>query len=197
MQTINHFALWTIGLKKATTQTSDAERNCLARHANGKRRLAEVGVWHGVTTKRLRGAMDSAGVLFAIDPYYRGRLGLSFQKIIAHREVGRLDNGKIEWLRMTGAEAAQHLRGREPLDFVFIDGDHKYEGLRADYEGFLPLVAPGGILALHDSEPCATCPADAGSVRYTREVILKDPTVERVDVVDSLTILRKKVLATA
>ena len=84
------------------------------------------------------------------------------------------------------------LRGKERLDFVFVDGDHSYDGLRVDYEGFSPLIAKGGIIALHDSMPTDHCPADAGSVRFTRDVILKDPGVERIEVVDSLTILRKR-----
>ena len=41
------------------------------------------------------------------------------------------------------------LAGR-PLDFLFIDGDHTYEGARLDYELYAPLVRQGGIIALHD-----------------------------------------------
>ena len=36
------------------------------------------------------------------------------------------------------------------LDFLFIDGDHTYEGAKADYELYAPLVKKGGIIALHD-----------------------------------------------
>jgi predicted O-methyltransferase YrrM len=37
-----------------------------------------------------------------------------------------------------------------PLDFLFIDGDHRYEGVRRDFELYEPLVAPGGLIAFHD-----------------------------------------------
>jgi hypothetical protein len=30
------------------------------------------------------------------------------------------------------------------VDFVFIDGDHSYDGLRADWLGWSMLVMPGG-----------------------------------------------------
>lgn len=33
---------------------------------------------------------------------------------------------------------------------VFIDGDHSYEGCAADIQAWLPNIAPGGILAIHD-----------------------------------------------
>jgi predicted O-methyltransferase YrrM len=36
------------------------------------------------------------------------------------------------------------------LDLVFIDGDHSFEGCRADVERFAPRVRPGGYFILHD-----------------------------------------------
>ena len=45
---------WCLGLAHGETQTTEAERDCIARRAAGRRRLAEIGVWHGVTTARLR-----------------------------------------------------------------------------------------------------------------------------------------------
>ena len=46
-------------------------------------------------------------------------------------------------------EVKKVLNGRE-LDFLFIDGDHRYEGVKRDFEMYLPLVRKGGIIALHD-----------------------------------------------
>jgi predicted O-methyltransferase YrrM len=42
------------------------------------------------------------------------------------------------------------LLGRRKLDFLFIDGDHRYEGVRSDFETYTSLMRPGGIIALHD-----------------------------------------------
>jgi predicted O-methyltransferase YrrM len=38
----------------------------------------------------------------------------------------------------------------QPLDFLFIDGDHTYEGVRKDWESYGELVRPGGLVAMHD-----------------------------------------------
>ena len=38
----------------------------------------------------------------------------------------------------------------EQIDFLFIDGDHTYRGVKSDYEMYGPLVRPGGIIAFHD-----------------------------------------------
>ena len=36
------------------------------------------------------------------------------------------------------------------IDFLLIDGDHSYEGVKKDFEMYSPLVRKGGIIALHD-----------------------------------------------
>jgi cephalosporin hydroxylase len=36
------------------------------------------------------------------------------------------------------------------IDFLFIDGDHSYEGCMADFKNYLPLMSKGGVIALHD-----------------------------------------------
>ena len=38
----------------------------------------------------------------------------------------------------------------EQIDFLFIDGDHSYYGVKSDYEMYGPLVRSGGIIAFHD-----------------------------------------------
>lgn len=194
MSVLTHFLKWNVGLAKAETQTTPAERDCLARHAAGRRFLAEVGVWHGVTTARLRAAMAPDGVLYAIDPYPVGRLGFSMQQRIARAEVRRVRNGRVEWVRTTGADAARtlaHVVGGK-LEFVFIDGDHTDDGLRADWEGWSGLVVPGGVVALHDSRSSPVRPMpDAESVLLTNAVIRPDARFVVIDEVDSVTVLKR------
>ena len=136
------------GLAEATTQTTAAERDAIARYAAGRQRLVEVGVWHGVTTKRLRAAMAADGERWAVDPYVRGHLGMSFSELIARREVATVANGTVRWMRETSVAAAARFRreaGR-PVDFVFIDGDHSWEGIRTDSEAWSGLVGIGGVV---------------------------------------------------
>ena len=194
MRVIPHLVLWKLGLVPAETQTTPAERDCLARHAAGRRRVAEIGVWHGVTTRRLRAAMAPNGKLYAIDPYPVGRLGFSAQRHIARREVATVKNGTVHWIRATGADTGRFFASRKkaPVDFLFIDGDHSYEGLREDWEAWSGLVAPDGIVALHDSRSTVQRDIEsAGSVRFTNDVILKDTRFAPADLVDSLTVLRR------
>jgi predicted O-methyltransferase YrrM len=186
-----HFCLWRLGLSQAATQTSPAERECLARHASGKRRLAEIGVWHGVNTRELRRVMAADGVLMAIDPFPPSRFGPSFLKLIAQAEVARVANGRVEFLEMLSAAAAEKLGGVE-FDFVFVDGDHSWEGVSTDWSLWSPKIAEEGIIALHDSRSHAGRSIDhTAVVRFTRQFIHHDDRFQIVDEVDSLTVLRR------
>jgi predicted O-methyltransferase YrrM len=39
------------------------------------------------------------------------------------------------------------------LDFLFIDGDHSYDGVKADFEMYSKLVNKNGMIAFHDIFP--------------------------------------------
>lgn len=56
-----------------------------------------------------------------------------------------------------------------PLDVLFVDGDHAYEGVKRDYELYAPLVRSGGLIAFHD---IVDGPASSvgGVPRFWREI---------------------------
>jgi predicted O-methyltransferase YrrM len=39
----------------------------------------------------------------------------------------------------------------EPLDFLFLDGDHTWAAVKRDYDDWTPKLKIGGILAMHDA----------------------------------------------
>jgi len=49
----------------------------------------------------------------------------------------------------TRSRVLELLQGRG-LDFLFIDGDHSYDGVKKDFEMYAPLVNRGGMIAFHD-----------------------------------------------
>jgi predicted O-methyltransferase YrrM len=52
---------------------------------------------------------------------------------------------------LTGTlERVRQLFGGAEIDFLFIDGDHTYEGVKEDWEMYSPLVRKGGIIVFHD-----------------------------------------------
>lgn len=81
------------------------------------------------------------------------------------------------------------------LDFLFIDGDHSWDGIDHDWNNWSRFVVPGGIVALHDTRPAPHMrpgSSDLDSVRYMATVIRKDDRFDEIDHIDSLTILRRK-----
>jgi predicted O-methyltransferase YrrM len=46
-------------------------------------------------------------------------------------------------------EVKKILEGNQ-LDFLFIDGDHSYEGVKKDFELYSTLVRKGGLIVFHD-----------------------------------------------
>lgn len=50
-------------------------------------------------------------------------------------------------------DSVKQLLNDQSIDFLFIDGDHTYEGVKADFEMYAPLVRSGGLIAFHDTLP--------------------------------------------
>ena len=50
-------------------------------------------------------------------------------------------------------EKVKEILNGNQLDFLFIDGDHSYEGVKKDFEMYSPLVRKEGIIAFHDINP--------------------------------------------
>ena len=189
-----HCLLYLLGLSAAEGETTEAERVLLRRLAAGRRRVVEIGVFHGCGSRLLREAMAPDGILTAIDPYPRHFLGLrgyGWARIIAHREVAKCANGQVQWIETMGKDGPREPRVQAclPVDFVFFDGDHSWDGLREDWEAWRPHIAPGGIVCFHDSRAQH---ATFGCARFTAEVICKDPEFELLDPADTITALRRR-----
>lgn len=66
------------------------------------------------------------------------------------------------------------------VDFLFIDGDHTYEGVKSDFEMYGPLVRSGGLIAFHDINPNPAMP-ECGVPRLWREISFGHKVHEFVD----------------
>ncbi len=142
--------------------------------------FVEIGAWCGKSTIYLGAAAEAAGaVLFSVD-HHRG--SEENQPGWEHHEPDLVDpaDGRIDtlphWRRSVSAASLEGVVvgvvgdsptiascWRTPLDFCFIDGGHGEEPAWADYRGWAPLVAEGGLLAIHDVFPD---PADGGRPPY-------------------------------
>ncbi|MGC5342713.1 class I SAM-dependent methyltransferase [Streptomyces sp. DT24] len=168
--------------------------------------LLEVGTYCGRSTILLADAARRAGVTALTVDHHRGseeqQPGWEYHDpSLVDPETGLMDTLPTfrRTLRRAGLEAhVVALVGRSPqvaavwsgaLGFVFIDGGHTDEHANADYEGWAPRVAEGGLLAVHDVFPD---PADGGQAPYrVHQRALASGAFTEVSATDSLRVLRR------
>jgi predicted O-methyltransferase YrrM len=113
------------------------------------RRVLEVGTANGGTLYLLSWAAASDARLLSIDVREAPRV----RRLLYRGFVGRRQRVAVRTAdshdRETRVSVERFFRGA-PLDVLFIDGDHSYDGVRRDYELYAPLVRPGGLIAFHD-----------------------------------------------
>lgn len=66
------------------------------------------------------------------------------------------------------------------IDFLFIDGNHSYEGVKADWINWSPHVRSGGVVAFHDTWPNFDR-HEPGVVKWVDELRRHLPTIEWTD----------------
>ncbi|MBU4443630.1 class I SAM-dependent methyltransferase [bacterium] len=124
-------------------------------------KFLEIGSWCGDSTIVLGNiAKKYGGHLFCVD-WWKGNVGIDLEEI-----ASRVDVFSYFWKRICSEgleDVVIPIRGRSDIvseilktnvfDLVFIDGDHRYEGVFKDIQQYAPLVRRNkGILCGHDCE---------------------------------------------
>ena len=109
--------------------------------------IVEIGVEFGGTLGTWGKLLPKDGLLIGIDINggKSGEVEKSIEDVKCEKHMLFADSHKEE----TKEGLITLLNGKE-IDFLFIDGDHTYNGVRKDYEMYSSLVRPGGIIGFHD-----------------------------------------------
>jgi predicted O-methyltransferase YrrM len=59
--------------------------------------------------------------------------------------------GRLQHILCTTQEVVANESIREPIDLLYIDGDHRYAGVKFDFDHLAPKVRPEGLVLFHDS----------------------------------------------
>ena len=73
-----------------------------------------------------------------------------YRLFVSNRPNCHLDLLRSDSQQTSTREQVLKLLNQRPIDFLFIDGDHRYAGVKKDYELYAGLVRPGGLIAFHD-----------------------------------------------
>lgn len=132
---------------------------CFPKHGIG----AEIGVFRGDFSKAIRAEVDPQR-LYLIDPWANSRdeelkkawystssennMDLIFEEVKAEF-YEEIQAGRVVLLRGGANDFSDQIE-EGSLDFVYIDGDHRYDGVMMDLEFAFAKVKVGGIIAADD-----------------------------------------------
>lgn len=122
--------------------------------------IVEIGSFKGKSTVMLAKVSQRYGLgkIVAIDPH-----NFNSSELQAHKSQPDASTYD-EFLESICAAGVEHLVDirrayshevspdwTQPIRFLWIDGDHSYQGAKADYDGFSTHLTSGAIVAFHDA----------------------------------------------
>lgn len=147
------------GLIPPRAMHSHDEAALLQRLAAGRRCVVELGVYEGGSAALLAGWVDAGAALHLVDPFGEhpdalpagwGALEQATRRVVARAAARRgADAPQVHWHVALSQDLATGWT--EPIDLLFIDGDHSEAGCRRDWDGFHRHVSGDGVVLIHDS----------------------------------------------
>src|ERR1700753_1180572 len=124
------------GLIPPRTMHSEAEAAMLVALVHGARRVVELGVYEGSSAVVLVRALDPGAELVLVDPYTvetrwaalpQGAYATATGTRLAVARARGRTGPRVRWIRARSQDVGRAWAGG-PVDVVFIDGDHSYDG---------------------------------------------------------------------
>lgn len=147
--------------------------------------VVEIGTFTGGTFFIWCAMAEPTATLISLDlPGGIHGGGYPAWKKYLYRSFGQPEQ-KVHFMRADSHQPAslnelRQLLNGKMIDFLFIDGDHTYEGVKKDFNMYAPLVRPGGIIAMHDiakHPPELNCDVD----RFWNEIRTSKNTEEFIN----------------
>jgi predicted O-methyltransferase YrrM len=154
---------------------------------NNTTSVCEIGTAWGGTLVIWTAICDADATIISID-LPRALFGAGYPKLRTSFYRSFAKKGQNLFLLRTDSHIlstlseVKRILGSGGLDFLFIDGDHSYEGVKRDFDMYKSLLNRGGIIALHDivktSDPTFGVPSFWAEIKskYSTTEIVSDPS---------------------
>jgi len=113
--------------------------------------VAEIGRFKGGSTFVFATALSAGIELWSFDFHVALRPDMPGEVLDAELRASLERYGLASKVRLLVADSRTASPPPEPLELLFIDGDHSYEGAKADFDRWSAFVRPGGHVLLHDA----------------------------------------------
>lgn len=133
-----------VSLSRASIEKEDLRRILEILTPRNPKRILEIGTWKGYSAEVW---------IKAFDPDFFLTIEKDQELEIESLPETRKNQAFVYLRGDSHSEDRSQLIGTlcPEVDFLFIDGDHSYEGVKKDYEMYGPLVKEGGVIVFHDA----------------------------------------------
>ena len=130
----------------------------------------EIGTNGGGSFYTLCRFAEDDALLISLDLVDCPYCGLDKKQEVFKKEFAK-ENQKLHVLHgnSTELETIENIKqilNQNELDYLFIDGDHSYNGVKQDFDNYSPMVRDGGIIVFHDIGGDQEC----GSAKFWQEI---------------------------
>jgi len=113
--------------------------------------FVEIGRFKGGSTLIFASALPPGVELWSYDLHVALRPDMPGAELDAELSAGLERLGLAERVHLLVADSRTADPPPAPLELLFVDGDHSYDGARADFERWGAFVRTGGHLLFHDA----------------------------------------------
>ncbi len=140
-----------------TTLVLTCGRDRLLCYIPRKSRAAEIGVYKGKFSRKILSRakpahltlVDAWNLHFLHSERHTEQAFARLAKTVPRALKWRYPLADIQACRSSSAQAAKRFKSGE-FDWVYIDADHSYEGVRSDLQAWVPKVRKDGLIFGHD-----------------------------------------------
>ena len=121
----------------------------LARSLPQKAVCVEIGSYIGASSLIIGKALTKRSTLYCVDTWENDAMTEgNWDTFKVFTKNTKSVKNRIIPIKLNSVNAAQNFNNE--IDFLFIDGDHSYEGVKADVDAWFKKLKSNGIIVMHD-----------------------------------------------